>query len=126
MLKRVKGIASVANIPEIKVQAEQIDKILHTDYIDNCGINEFEEIRGKLRNLMKYIPHARLRYDTNFEDDILDVSWNESELDNDDLKNYKAKAEYYIREHQDNEAIKKRKSNIPLSHSDIETLEKVL
>ena len=54
------------------------------------------------------------------------VSWNESELENDDLKNYKAKAEYYIREHQDNEAIKKLKSNIPLSHDDIEALEKVL
>jgi type I restriction enzyme R subunit len=126
LFKRVRGIASVANIPEIKVQAELIDKILHTDYIDNCGINEFEEIREKLRNLMKYIPHNKLRYDTNFEDDILDVSWNESELENDDLKNYKAKAEYYIREHQDNEAIKKLKSNIPLSHDDIEALEKVL
>jgi len=126
LFKRVRGIASVANIPEIKVQAELIDKILHTDYIDNCGINEFEEIREKLRNLMKYIPHTKLRYDTNFEDDILDVTWNESELENDDLKNYKAKAEYYIREHQDNEAIKKLKSNIPLSHDDIEALEKVL
>ena len=126
LFKRVRGVASVANIPEIKVQAELIDKILHTDYIDNCGINEFEEIREKLRNLMKYIPHTKLRYDTNFEDNILDVSWNESELENDDLKNYKAKAEYYIREHQDNEAIKKLKSNIPLSHDDIEALEKVL
>ena len=126
LYKRVRGIASVANIPEIKVQAELIDKILNTDYIDNCGIDEFEEIREKLRNLMKYIPHTKLRYDTNFEDDILDISWNESELENDDLKNYRAKAEYYIREHQDNEAIKKLKSNIPLSHSDIEDLEKVL
>lgn len=62
------------------------------------------EIREKLRNLMKYIPHAKLRYDTNFEDDILGISWNESELENDALKNYKAKAEYYIRGHQDNEA----------------------
>lgn len=126
LYKRVRGIASVANIPEIKVQAELIDKILHTNYIDNCGINEFEEIREKLRNLMKYIPSIKLRYDTNFEDDILDVSWNESELENDDLKNYKAKAEYYIREHQDNEAIKKLKSNIPLSHNDIEALEQAL
>ena len=114
----------MANIPEIKVQAELIDKILHTNYIDNCGINEFEEIRKRLRNLMKHIRHTKLRYDTNFEDNILDVSWNESELENDDLKNYKAKAEYYIRKHQDNEAIKKLKSNIPLSHSDIVALQK--
>lgn len=126
LFKHVSGIANVVNIPEIKVQAELIDKILHTDYIDNCGINEFEEIRKKLRNLMKYIPHTKLRYDTNFEDNILDISWNESELENDDLKNYKAKAEYYIRKHQDNEAIKKLKSNIPLSHSDIVALQKIL
>jgi len=62
----------------------------------------------------------------NFEDDIQDISWNESELENDDLKNYKAKAEYYIREHQDNVVIKKLKANIPLSHRDVEALEKVL
>ena len=72
------------------------------------------------------IPHTKLRYDANFEDDILNVTWNESELENDDLKNYKAKAEYYIREHQDNEAIKKLKSKILLSHDDIEALKKVL
>ena len=126
LIKKINGIAGVANIPEIKAQSEFIDKILHTDFIDNCGIDGFEEIRERLRNLMKYIPHKILIYDTNFEDDILDVTWNESELENDDLKNYKAKAEYYIREHQDNEAIKKLKSNIPLSHSDVEALEKVL
>ena len=126
LYKRVRGIASVANIPEIRVHAELINKILHTDYVDKSGINEFEEIREKLRNLMKYIPRTRLRYDTDFEDDILAVSWNESELENDDLKNYRANAEYYIREHQDNEAIKKLKSNIPLSRSDVEVLEKVL
>ncbi len=126
LFRRVSGIAGVANIPEIKGQAELLDKILHTDYINNCGINEFEEIRERLRSLMKYIPHDKLRYDTNFEDDILSVSWNESELENDDLKNYKAKAEYYIREHQDHEVIQKLKSNIPLSHGDIEELEKIL
>ena len=126
LFKRVSGIASVANIPEIKAQAELIDKILHTDYIDHCGVNEFEEIRERLRGLMKYIPRGKLRYDTNFEDDILAVTWNESDLENDDLKNYKAKAEYYIREHQDDEVIKKLKRNIPLSHGDIEELEKIL
>ena len=32
LFKKVNGIASVANIPEIMAQAELIDKILHTDY----------------------------------------------------------------------------------------------
>ncbi len=75
---------------------------------------------------MKYIPYYKLCYDTNFEDDILDISWNEAELEKNDLKNYKAKAEHYIREHQDKEAIRKLKSNSPYLHTDIDALEKIL
>ena len=46
----------------------------------------------------------------NFEDDIFDISQNELKIENDGLKNYKAKAKCYICEHQYNEAIKKLKS----------------
>ena len=60
---------------------------------------------------MKYLPKDRKIYDTDFTDDILSVDWHESELENDDLKNYKAKAEYYVREHQEQIAIAKLKSN---------------
>lgn len=126
LMKKVAGIASVANIPEIQAQTDLINKILNSDYIENCGINEFEEIRERLRDLMKYIPKHKLRYDTNFEDDLLSVEWNESELENDELKNYKAKAEYYIRQHQDNIVIAKLKTNKPLTSSDISTLEDIL
>ena len=124
--KKVAGIASVANIPEIQAQSEFINMILHTDYVDAAGINEFEEIRERLRNLMKYLPHSNVRYDTNFADELLSIEWNESELENDELKNYKAKAEYYIRQHQDNIAIAKLKTNQPLTAADIATLEEAL
>lgn len=126
LFKKVSGIASVANIPEISAKSELINRILHTDYLDNCGINDFEHIRESLRNLMKYIPHNVLRYDTNFSDDILSTEWKESELESDDLKNYKAKAEYYVRQHQDNSVIAKLKSNVPLAKDDIEKLENIL
>ena len=62
--------------------------------------------------MIKYIPIVKVRYDTNFEDEILFMDWNVSELENDDLKNYKAKAEYYIRQHQDNEVIAELKNNV--------------
>lgn len=126
LIKKVSAIASVANIPEIMMQAELIDKILHTDYVDNAGIDEFEHIRESLRDLMKYIPIVKIRYDTDFDDEILSMEWKESELENDDLKNYKAKAEYYVRQHQDNEVIAKLKSNIPLTAADIKVLEQIL
>ena len=126
LYKKVTGIASVANIPEIQVQSDLINKILNMDYVDNAGINDFEEIREKLRDLMKYLPHINARYDTNFTDELLSTEWKESELENDELKNYKAKAEHYIRQHQDHIAIAKLKTNQPLTSTDIATLEEVL
>ena len=126
LYKKVSGIASVANIPEIMVQSELINKILHTDYLDTAGINEFEHIRENLRNLMKYVPRTGVKYITNFYDEILSVEWNESDLESDDLKNYKAKAEFYIRQHQDEAAIAKLKSNVPLNEDDIKSLERIL
>ena len=126
LYKKVSGIASVANIPEIMVQSALIDKILHTDYLDNAGINEFEHIREKLRDLIKYIPLKAIRYETNFDDELISIEWNESELENDDLKNYKAKAEFYVRQHQDNSAITKLRSNIPLNADDVKALEEIL
>lgn len=126
LITKVAGIASVANIPEIMAQSELIDKILHTDYVENAGINEFEHIRENLRDLMKYLPKKKIRYDTDFDDQILSMDWKESELENDDLKNYKAKAEYYIRQHQDNIAIHKLKNNVPLTETDVKALEEIL
>ena len=124
--KKVAGIANVANIPEIQAQSELVNKILNTDYVDNAGINEFEEIREKLRDLMKYIPKGTIKYVTNFTDELLSMEWKESELENDELKNYKAKAEYYIRQHQDNIAIAKLKTNRPLTSGDLASLEEIL
>ncbi len=126
LYKKINGIASVANIPEIMAQSELINKILHTDYLESAGIDEFEHVRENLRDLMKYIPKIGVKYITNFDDEILSVEWHESELENDDLKNYKAKAEFYIRQHQNETAIAKLKSNIPLSEADIKSLERIL
>ncbi len=126
LFKKVSTIASVANIPEIMVRAELIDKILHTDYVETAGINEFEHIRENLRDLIKYIPVSKVHYDTNFDDEILSVDWKESELENDDLKNYKAKAEFYVRQHMDDAVIAKLKSNVPLTAEDVQALEKAL
>lgn len=127
LLKKVSVLSGIANIPEIMMQAELIDKILHTDYLDKAGINEFERIRENIRELMKYISNTGHDiYDTNFDDEILSVEWKEAELENDDLKNYKAKAEYYVRQHQDHEVIAKLKGNIPLTNDDVKALEIIL
>lgn len=126
LMSKAAGIASVANIPEIKAQKEFIHRILQTDYVERAEVEDFEEIREKLRELMKFIPRNKMRYDTDFADNILDTQWNESELENDELKDYRAAAEFYIRQHQDNLVIVKLRTNKPLTHTDIESLEAIL
>lgn len=102
--------------------------------------NDIPDIIERFRNLDKEMDRKRTdksfmvpkqdivdnAYDTNFTDEILSTEWNESELENDELKNYKAKAEYYIRQHQDNIAIAKLKTNHPLTSTDIASLEEIL
>ena len=126
LLKKAQAIADVPNIPAIMAQSELLDKLLHTDYLETAGIRELEHIRDSLRDLVKYIPTRFSRYDTNFDDKILSIQWNEANLENDDLKNYRAKTEFYIREHQDVAAIAKLKGNVPLSQEDIQSLEHIL
>ena len=126
LMRKVGAIAGVSNIPEIMAQSELLQKILHTDYVDNAGISAFEYIRENLRNLIKYIPADHLRYDTDFDDEILSIEWKESELENDDLQNYKAKAEFYFRQHLDESAVAKLRGNVPLTPGDIAELERIL
>ena len=125
-MKKVQGIASVANIPEIQTQKPLLDKLLHTSYLENAGINEFEHIRESLRDLIKYIPVPKLAYETNFDDELLTKDWKEAELENDDLKNYKLRAEFYVRKNQDNAVIAKLRGNEPLTGDDLKVLERIL
>ena len=126
LFKKTRAIAKVANIPEIIAKSDLIEKILHTDYVEKAGINEFEIIRKNLRDLIKYIIVEGYKYDTNFADDILSVDWKDAELENDDLQNYKAKAEFYVRNHLDHIAIYKLRKNKPLNSNDLADLEDIL
>lgn len=116
----------VGNMPDVQAHSEIIQKILKTPYLEEAEIGDFEQVRVELRHLMKYIKKEYGEYHTSYEDSILSVEWKESELENDDLRNYKEKAEYYIRQNQENEVIAKLKNNQPLSDDDVEELEKIL
>ncbi|MBR3872776.1 MAG: DEAD/DEAH box helicase family protein [Clostridia bacterium] len=126
LIRKVSAMSKLSTIPEVALQSGLIQQILQTDYLANAGINELEHIRECLRDLIKYIPAGHIVYDTHFEDDLLSIEWKESELENDDLKNYKAKAEYYVRQNRDHLVIAKLRKNVPLTETDVRTLESIL
>ena len=41
LIQKTRAIAGVSNIPAITAQSELLEKILHTNYLDDAGINEF-------------------------------------------------------------------------------------
>jgi len=127
LMKKTQALTEYGTIPAVSVQKKFIETLLYTDYFDRGGINEFEKIRSNLRDLMQYLEHEKVkRYDTNFEDNVIEIMENTPIYDTEELKSYKMKAEYYIREHQDNQVIKKLKTNKPLNSFDIKKLEKIL
>jgi type I restriction enzyme R subunit len=127
LMKKTQALTGYGTIPAVLAQKKFIETLLYTDYFDNGGINEFEMIRSKLRNLMQFLEHEKInRYDTNFQDTIIEIMENIPTYDTEELKSYRMKAEYYIREHQDNQVIMKLKTNKPLNSFDIKELEKIL
>ncbi len=127
ILRKAKELAVLSTIPAIAQQQELLEQILYNDHLERAGIEDFEVIRQNLRGLIKYIPESdRARYDTNFTDDILAIDWRESELDNEDLANYKNKVSFYILQHQFIPAIAKLKGNLPLTPEDVQALEHIL
>jgi len=86
LFKKAQELSQYATIPAVAKQSQLIEQILYNDYLEQADVKDYEDIRTKLRDLIKFIPpDERTRYHTNFVDDVLSVEWNESQLDNDDL-----------------------------------------
>ena len=127
VLNKARALTQYGTIPDINQQNDLLEQIVHNDHLERAGIMDYEDVRIRLRDLIKYIPAVdRDRYDTDFTDDILGMEMKDSQLSNDDLAQYKKKVNYYILQHQDIPAIAKLKGNRPLTPEDIESLEHIL
>lgn len=127
VVSKANELSKYESSPAIAQQKDLLEQIVLNNFLERAGVSDLEETRKKLRDLLKFIPEKeRVHYDTNFTDDILSIEWNESNLDNDDLVNYKKKVNYYIKEHQDIPAIAKLKGNEPLTPEDVHSLEGIL
>ena len=128
VIKFTKNLSNIPNIEEIQKNQELINNIINTDYLKNGDIEVLEHIRIELRSLMKYITkEQRGIKHTNFEDEILEIKENEGlQLTNESFNDYKMKFESYLREHQDDNVLKKIKNNEVLNEQDIKDLDNIV
>ena len=125
--KRVEGLVSCGTILAVAAKKDLVESILHTDDLDRMPVPDIEEIRLKLRDLMKFVEvSSKTRYETNFADCVTGYEENNADLKTGELENYRKKAEFFLRQHQDIPAISKLKTNEPLTEQDVQQLEHIL
>lgn len=116
-------------VPEVVEKKALLQQIVHQGILKDAGITVFEMVRTNLRDLMKYLPKSeRQYYFTNFCDEVLGQDTREFDLQGGgiDLSDYREKVNYYILQHQDEEAISKLHHNVPLASDDVRSLERIL
>ena len=115
------------SIPQIKEQKYILDQVQTTDFLENSFVLEMDAIREALRDLIQFLPREtqRIVY-TNFTDQILEYQENTSIYAENRLENYRKKVEFYLKEHQDNQAVSKLRNNQKLGKSDMQELERIL
>ena len=126
LCNKISKLSDLMTIPQVKAKAELIKGILEPEYVESTNVQDLEYIRQNIRDLIQYLPKKGVVYYTNFTDTILDSTIHDAELETDTLKNYKAKAEFYIKQHQSENLMCKIRDNEPLSSEDLRELEDIL
>ena len=84
-------------------------------------------MREALRDLLQYLEHAGRRiYYTDFTDEITDRNEGEPIYASVDLKNYRKKVEFYLRDHKGKISVFKLRHNKRLTEADLKELEEIL
>lgn len=120
-------LSKLGTIPQIQEQKYIIDKIRTEEFWEDFDIFELDEVRKALRGLLKYLEkETQGIYYTVFDDFVINEESHGAMYNANNLKNYRKKVEYYLKEHENEIAIYKLKNNKQLTKQDLKTLEEIM
>ena len=127
VVQTAEQLSAKYSIPQVEKQREIIEKVQTTEFWDGVTIIELETVRNAMRSLLQYLDKIRRKiYYTNFTDTIIDSTEGEPIYGGNDLKNYRKKVEFYLKEHSDRLSVYKLRNNKKLSETDLKELERIL
>ena len=127
VVQTAQQLSAKYSIPQVEKQRDIIEKVQTTEFWDGVTIIELETVRNAMRSLLQYLDKIRRKiYYTNFTDTIIDSTVGEPIYGGNDLKNYRKKVEFYLKEHSDRLSVYKLKNNKKLSEADLKELERIL
>ncbi|TCT10283.1 DEAD/DEAH box helicase family protein [Paralcaligenes ureilyticus] len=131
--ENIQAIASALEdqdaIPAIKAQMPLLQSIASEDWWENVTVPMLENVRKKLRALVKLIEKARKKVVyTDFEDELgtettIDLPQVGSAMD---LTKFREKARQFLKAHENHISLQRLRRNQPLTPSDLDELERML
>ena len=116
-----------ATIPNVKAKIPELTELTQETYWNQKDILKFEKTRKSLRDIMKFIPPAKVDiHYTNFADEK--TLWSEGgkvDMGTSDFEDYREKVNEYIAAHRNEPAINKLLYNKPISADDYKELERI-
>ncbi|MGB7329459.1 MAG: DEAD/DEAH box helicase family protein [Rubripirellula sp.] len=117
------------SIPMVNAQMLHIQDVQTEEWWVDVTVPMLEVIRRRLRDLVQFIEKEKRKpIYTNFEDELGDDT--ELELaaftSSDTFERFRSKAQAFLREHLDIEAVRKLRTSEPLTHQDLDDLQRIL
>lgn len=115
------------SIPQVERQKEIIERVQLPEFWEEVTIMELDTVRMALRDLLQYLDkYVRPIYYTNYTDTIVDIKEGAPIYASNDLKDYRKKVEFYLKEHGSSLCVYKLRNNKKLTAADLKALEKIL
>ncbi len=127
VIQTAEQLSGKYSIPQVAAQKEIIEKVQRAEFWDHTTILELDAVRMAIRNLLQYLDKIRKKiYYTDFTDTIIAAAEGAPVYDSSDLRNYRKKVEFYLKEHSDKISVYKLRNNKQLSEGDLKELERIL
>lgn len=120
-------LATKSKVPQVAAQKEILEQVVSPDFWQKANVLELDIVRIAMRELLQYIDRIKTKiYYVDFEDEITPGKKGTPIYESTDLKDYRKKVEYYLKEHSNNLFVYKLRNNKKLSEADLKALEKLL
>ncbi|GCD12768.1 DEAD/DEAH box helicase family protein [Clostridium tagluense] len=127
VIKTAEELSKLGTIPAVQAQKYVLEKVMTDEFWESADIFELDSAREALRELLKYLQkEVQIIYTTQFDDLIVREDIGGAFYNANDLKNYRKKVEFYLKEHKDELAIFKLRNNKKLTKQDLKALEDLM
>ena len=122
-----RDLASLVTVPQIKEQMALIERVADGQMLDDADLLVLEDIRKKLRSLIKFIVDGPRRRDviTHLDDPVTQVVYGVVTDMDEDYEDYKLKVERYLKDYGNNLVIHKLRTNKPMTEYEFVQLEHI-